>query len=436
MPVALALALILPGAAHSAGEEWKQFAIKDRVKVKLPDGTRRELNPSCSGGPVVGDAGIVAADTQYSFFLKKGDSKKILLALDGGGGCWDAATCLASPLDPGSFGGRPTYTPSVDETPESVAAIGGVLDSDNPANPFSEYTQVYVPYCTGDIHWGSRDTTYFLPNLGLWTIRHRGADNLLAVLDWLKQEGISLKNASDISVVGASAGGYGANFAFAAVAERAGDETALSLVADSGIGVIDNPLPEPLDFYATAIYAESGEDSWGVAQNVPRAVYAGNGFATAEDYLEDQAGSPNSLMPSILFALSRLPNARVATVTPNLDGVQIGFYALMNVLNQSPRLLPDTQAAVEWNCSMVGMTTRTAAVSPGYTYFIEGGGFHTFVFGDVFGQVGADPFYIDGALTASGYTLSEWIAQLIDPEAPLPDPVFVPSGFEALCSGV
>ena len=107
---------------------------------------------------------------------------------------------------------------------------------------------MYIPYCTGDIHWGSRDTTYFLPDIGPWTIRHRGADNLLAVLDSLRQEGINLKNASDISVVGASAGAYGANFAFAAVAERAGDETALSLVADSGIGVIDNPLPEPLDF--------------------------------------------------------------------------------------------------------------------------------------------------------------------------------------------
>ena len=431
MPVALALALILPGTAHSAGDKWKQFEIKDSVKINLPDGTKRELSPSCSGGPVVVNGDIVAADTQYSFFLSKGDSKKILLALDGGGGCWDTATCLASPLDPGSFGGRPTYTPAVDETTESVAAIGGVLDSDNSANPFRDYTKVYIPYCTGDIHWGSRDTTYFLPDIGPWTIRHRGADNLLAVLDSLRQEGINLKNASDISVVGASAGAYGANFAFAAVAERAGDETALSLVADSGIGVIDNPLPEPLDFYETAIYEASGGDSWGVAQNVPEAVYAGNGFATAEDYLEHQAGSPNSLMPSILFALSRLPNARVATVTPNVDGVQIGFYGLMNALNQPSRPLSEFQAAAEWFCSMAAMTTGTAAVSPGYSYFIEGGNFHTFIFGDVFGQLEDDPFYARGA---SGYILSEWTEQLIDPDRPLPTPVLARSGLEAFCS--
>ena len=68
MPVALALALILPGTALSAGDKWKQFEIKDSVKINLPDGTKRELSPSCSGGPVVvnGDISRPTRSTRFS----------------------------------------------------------------------------------------------------------------------------------------------------------------------------------------------------------------------------------------------------------------------------------------------------------------------------------------------------------------------------------
>lgn len=145
-----------------------------------------EVEPSCSGGPVMRDGGPVPGDTQFSFFIQKRNRNKLIVVFDGGGACWNEATCIGSVL-----AGSPTYSGVVDETPESLAAGRGLLDVTNPKNPFKEYTKVFVPYCTADVHWGSRDTEYELPlsedSSLKWTIRHRGSDNLITVLAWLQR---------------------------------------------------------------------------------------------------------------------------------------------------------------------------------------------------------------------------------------------------------
>ena len=190
------------------------------VKVTLPDGSTRTLMPSCSGGPqiVQGVPFPVPADTQYYFFVQAGNPNKILIGLDGGGACWDAATCIGSPLT-----GNSTYTVALDETPARLANAEGFFDSSNPDNPFHNYTKVFIPYCSGDVHWGSKTTIYNLGGLE-WPIHHRGLDNFLGVLDWLQKNGrksyrVDFGRARDVTVTGASAGGYGANVAFAYVAE-------------------------------------------------------------------------------------------------------------------------------------------------------------------------------------------------------------------------
>lgn len=390
---AVAFTLVLPGIAQANNNEWKQVTVKDTVKIKLSDGSKRELKPSCSGGPILTDQGIVAGDTQYSFFINKGDSKKILLTLDGGGACWDDGTCLLSPLQPELFGGRPTYSPVVDETTESLATYDGVLDSDNPANPYNDYTRIFVPYCTGDVHWGSSDTTYYLPPLGPWTIHHRGTDNLLAVLAWLEEEGISFKNATDVSVVGASAGGYGANLAAAYVAEMTGDNTRFSLIADSSVGVIDNPAAPGLPFYETAIYNAAGTASWALAKNLPPAV-----FGDPEVFLAQGSANPLGFVPAMFAAVaSYKPDTRLASITPNTDGVQIGFYTLMKGPGNTDPVL---QTVGEWYGAMAFLTETTSSL-PNYRFFIDNSDCHTYIF--------SGNFYTQG--------VAKWVSAMVTQDA-------------------
>ena len=404
VPVLAAACLSFAGAAQAKKNEWEQIPLEGAIQAELPDGSSRVLEPSCSGGPLPTDGWPIPAPTEYSFFIQKGNPEKILIAFDGGGACWDAATCIASPLFPQAFGGRATYSPMVDETVEGLAASGGVLDDGNAKNPFQNYTKVFVPYCSGDIHWGSRDTTYVLdlPTGSIpWQVRHRGTDNFLAVLDWLKKNGgdkynLDFSEVSDVTVTGASAGGYGADLAFAYVAEMFQEHTQLNLVSDSAVGVIDSPDPtQQLSFYGDAIYdaAAPGSESWGVEANLPPWVPG-----LDSSLLYAASSSPNSLVPSVFATLANYrPDARFASITPNLDLVQIQFYGIMKGAF-------DDVTAGEWYFTMADLTGQTAAL-PNYRFFIEDGTFHTFIFSD-------DQFYQSGAI---GVSVADWISAIIKP---------------------
>jgi hypothetical protein len=371
---------------------WEQIYLNGPTQVKLADGSKLTVDPSCSGGPVMTPAGPVPGDTQYSFFIQRGNPNKLLVAFDGGGACWDGITCIGSVL-----AGSPTYAPIVDETPDSLAQARGLFDSRNPDNPYKEYTKVFVPYCTADVHWGSKDTTYVqaVPGLGNvpWTIRHRGSDNTIAVLDWLQRNGrtrqVDLGRVHDLTVTGLSAGAYGTLNGFGFLAE-ATPNARHNLVADAGIGVLTQ------GFFTQAIYnaANPGSESWGVAKNLPSWV---PGFSTM---LSQASANPMILMPLALQSLSLwMPDAHLASITAELDSTQIFFYSVMKG-NFSPGL----QEAVEWYTGMKAITSASAAL-PNFRYFIEEGTFHTFL--------GSDEHTY--GVGANGISVADWIWEMIKP---------------------
>jgi hypothetical protein len=395
MPLPAALLFCSVGVAEATSSHWEQIYLESLSEIQLPDGTTRTLHPSCSGGPQRTEAGVVPANTDYYFFVQRGNPNSLLIYLDGGGACWDADTCIGSPLT-----GKSTYTVSLDETPIRLADAEGIFDRSNLANPFRHYTKIFVPYCSGDVHWGSRDTEYVLDlgpgGLLRWTIHHRGMDNFLAVLNWLqkfgnKQYRIDLEQAHDVTVTGASAGGYGAQLAFPYVAELT-PMARLNLICDSAIGVVTE------DFYTTAIYAHPHRDSesWGVKQNLPSWVRYFN-----ETLLARGEDDPNGLVPSVFAALSDYkPATQMASLTSNFDLVQIFFYGLMKGV-----VPPYDGLAGEWYVSMAQMTAATVASLPNYRFFIDDGTFHTFLGSD-------EHFYEVGA---NGISLADWIREMIKP---------------------
>ena len=78
---------------------------------------------------------------------------------------------------------------------------------------------VVLPYCTGDLFWGSKEQVY-TDETGLATgivggkvtIHHRGFDNFLFVRDWMKKRFSRRgdERLEKVLVTGSSAGGYGA----------------------------------------------------------------------------------------------------------------------------------------------------------------------------------------------------------------------------------
>ncbi|MEV0809856.1 pectin acetylesterase-family hydrolase [Micromonospora sp. NPDC050200] len=155
-----------------------------------------------------------ADGSKYNFYVRTGDPKKVVLFLDGGGACWSAATCAK---DSGNH-----YQTTV-EPPDQ----GGIFDAKNARNPFAGYSFVYVPYCTADVHLGDADTTY-APGL---TIHHYGYANGTAALAQLVK---SFPQATDVVVIGGSAGSVSAPLYAGLVADRLPTAHVTSISDSSG----------------------------------------------------------------------------------------------------------------------------------------------------------------------------------------------------------
>lgn len=133
---------------------------------------------------IAGGSGTGCAfDTPFSFFVRPGDPGKLLVHFQAGGACWNGETC-----DPLLL---PTFDPVVDTT-DHPSRAAGILSLHLADNPVHDFSVVFVPYCTGDLHLGSRAVTYRSPGAQLipsrdFAVRHWGARNVASVLRWIQR---------------------------------------------------------------------------------------------------------------------------------------------------------------------------------------------------------------------------------------------------------
>jgi len=186
------------------------------ISQALPDGWQ-QIKPG-------GDT-LCARGTEYSFLVHPGNPQKIVIDFAGGGACWSPMTCDSEQM----------FTDTVRESFSKIEEQAGIYDHNNPNNPYQGWTHIYVPYCTGDLHLGSRDTIYQRFNNEIFTIHHRGALNVKAVMTWMRA---NYAQASEISVAGCSAGAYASVIWTAYVAE-AYKSAKIFQFGDSGAGVSD-----------------------------------------------------------------------------------------------------------------------------------------------------------------------------------------------------
>lgn len=148
----------------------------------------------------------------YKFFVNRvPNTRNTIIYLEGGGACWDYASCT------GQSGIRGARNP--DGIPNDYMSLlnpGASLVS-----PFvvrlhpwtrvktQNWNMVYVPYCTGDIYSGDRVAVYQDPQSQqeplIW--HHNGMRNMRAVVGWLKD---NLPRPTQMLTTGCSAGGAGA----------------------------------------------------------------------------------------------------------------------------------------------------------------------------------------------------------------------------------
>jgi hypothetical protein len=130
----------------------------------------------------------------YAFWLRKADPQRLLIFFQGGGGCFDERTCAV---------GSTWFDDRVDAE-DDPARSGGILDLADTRNPFREWSIVYIPSCTGDVHVGSRTVRY-----GHITVQQYGWVNAQAALRRAYRE---VPRPRAVFVAGCSAGSVGSAF--------------------------------------------------------------------------------------------------------------------------------------------------------------------------------------------------------------------------------
>ncbi|NLV54142.1 MAG: hypothetical protein GXY13_00875 [Acidimicrobiales bacterium] len=244
LAAALLLVLVLLLAACSS-EDGTDAAgdpsVNDPVTDEPADEDSAAAEPAAAWEKVVpgGDCRC-ADDSEYAFWVHEGDPTRVAVVLQGGGACFDAASCtfVEGPYKPRLF---------QEDDPEDG---DGLLDVDDERNPLADWSIIFAPYCTGDLHLGTT-TQEDAPDQ---VVHHAGLANGTAVLDAL---GARFPDAEQVLVAGESAGGAAAPVYGGLAADRLPDAT-ITVLADGAGAYPDDP----------AVNTLAGE-RWGTDAAVP-----------------------------------------------------------------------------------------------------------------------------------------------------------------------
>jgi len=155
------------------------------------------------------------------------DANAVMIYLQGGGACYDAKSCEQNANAPiaGKNFSRAKFN-------DWVKTLGnqGVFNTQNPSNPVARWNHIYVPYCTGDLHAGDREDARVPGVPGKQ--QFAGYRNLRNIL---KLVAPYFRNADDVALIGASAGGFGVLINYPQVVEAFGGRSVAALVDSAPI---------------------------------------------------------------------------------------------------------------------------------------------------------------------------------------------------------
>ena len=300
---------------------------------------------------------ICARGMGYSFLVRKGIVNRLIIDFSGGGACWDEVSCRQ---------GSEMFNETADGrvVKQETLELGGIYDITNTENPFRDWHHVYVSYCTGDVHWGNATTRYG-KGADAFSIEHRGAVNVAAVLRWVYE---NYADPDDILVTGVSAGAYGSIF-WAPVIMDHYPNARITQLADAGAGVMPNG-------YLTQLLT-----TWGATEAMA-------------DWWPDTAPVYEDIYIAIANAY---PEHRFSQINSAYDDVQVFYYGTMG-----------GNGAADWNEKMMA---SQAAISQHTTNF-----FSYVAQGDTHGAILWDDFY---GTSVADVSVLDWMKGLLFDEVPV-----------------
>lgn len=252
-----------------------------------------------------------ADGAEFSFFARHADPTKVVLFFEGGGACWDGTNCAFTETDDTTY----DWDIGPDDNPSDQS---GIFDLDNPENPFADWSMIFVPYCTGDVHIGNT-TTEYSPDL---TVQHKGRVNGDAAVSYLTD---NFPDAAQVVVAGASAGSIATPLYGGLVADEL-PHAQVTVFGDGSGGYPDVP----------GVNALIG-NAWGTMNAVP-------------DWPEAEGATPETWsIPGLwIVAGTHAPNVVMSRFDYAFDETQVGFAALAGApADELVRFMDENEANIE-----------------------------------------------------------------------------------------
>ena len=368
----------------------------------LPEGVWHEMRPAGNT--------ICSRGTPYAFFVRRGRTDRVVLEFMGGGACWSDKTCG---LMQGTFNEdvgfmRQLFGNAADAavarggaSPPSTAPIGegstipsGIAD---PAGDYGDWTHVFVPYCTGDLHWGNATVTY---QSGV-TIEHRGAVNAHAAVEWMQA---ALPSPERLLVTGCSAGAYASLLWAARLAPfYAPRGTRIVQFADSHMGIV------------TREFMEDAYPNWNTAAVFPWDIFPPE--MRGERTNADIVRSGMRLTDMYRWAAAAYPNCVWSQYSSAYDENQAFYYAAM-LDDATYRGEPDRSMKLLWNAKMrseySGENATSLLALPNYAHWIGEGDEHCVIpYNRFWWRRATSGEWSSGPVEAGDQSIAEWVAALL-----------------------
>jgi hypothetical protein len=272
---------------------------------------------------------MCADGSAFHFYVREASPTKVLFYLEGGGACFSAEMCK-----PGSGTYSETISPvsKLEDSP-------GIFDFANPENPFADYSVVYVPYCTGDVHAGNTTKDY---GNGVVT-QHKGFVNASNALDTMIKR---FPDTTQLVVAGSSAGSFPTPV-FAAIAGDQLPNADLKVFADSS-----GAIPDAMGFVI---------GNWGTLETLP-------------DWPELEGVTIDQFTPAYTFIKAAEHNPKITFARHDF-----AFDSVLSSFARMAGLSPDDLVSV-----MRTNETKVEATGVNVANWISPGADHTIAVGDEF----------------------------------------------------
>lgn len=246
-------------------------------------------------------------------FVRFTDSDKLLIYFEGGGACSNNGYCNFNPPNIGSVlsgNGETVLGTALGVVPGRQqpgvfegGVIAGIFDNTNAANPFQNWNMVYIPYCTGDVHFGTNESGT-VPGLATPQkfVGYRNTQKFVGHIVPTFKDKVDY-----VMATGASAGSFGAALNYSMMQDAFG-EVRVDLLLDSGVPFTDQYMPTCMQ--------KRWRDSWGLNAALP---------PDCTECFHDDGGGLINLAD---FMLAKHPNTRLAAISTDQDEIIRLFFSV------------------------------------------------------------------------------------------------------------